>query len=132
MCFSIPLPPLSSSNPVYVANCSLSVEPAMECGNIEVIQLNTGFAFPDNYQMPMTPHGRMRLYVPIPPSRHTLIFFGLSLCKSCLCCHSLCEFVCAPAVRYRRHHFFDISYYLWLLQSSHLLPQRSISLKGKG
>jgi hypothetical protein len=56
---------------------------------------------------------------PCPPPRllaETLS--GLNLCRSCACCHSLCEFMSVSALSYLKGHWsFGTIYLLWILQS---------------
>lgn len=51
------------------------------------------------------------------------ILSALSLCRSSACSHSLCEFVCAPALLCMENTVsWKVIHYFWFLQSFFLLP----------
>lgn len=67
------------------------------------------------------------------PPLSTLGLFGLSLSRSCICCHNCCELLCATFLSVSgKHGFLAIVHHLWLSQSFLLLFHDDPSSLGGG
>jgi hypothetical protein len=74
-----------------------------------------------NHQIPLSPQLGVRLHAhfSLPSPIHTGLLSGLTLCRSCPCCHSQCVFICAVTLLCSEG---IVIYHLEVLDSFHFPP----------
>lgn len=85
---------LNPQSPVFAVQLFLAMRPFHLVTIPGITPLKkTDFFFFSSHQMPTAPQWGVGLYTTLP--LHVGNLLGFSMYRTCICCHSLCEFTCA-------------------------------------